>query len=145
MAVVFERLYEAQNLLFFNQICIRKVDIQMERQISELVSVLWESGATIKEEALWDINNVWYGGRTLDDIPILYELIDTLEEHLGIEYEANIAIMRECVEIEREKLKVIEEERRNRMRVCEIKRIISPVLLNKLWEPGLLEKILEAI
>ena len=102
MAVVFERLYEAQNLLFFNQICIRKVDIQMERQISELVSVLWESGATIKEEALWDINNVWYyEGRTLDDIPILYELIDTLEEHLGIEYEANIAIMRECVEIER--------------------------------------------
>ena len=51
--------------------------------------------------------------------------------------------------VEEERLRVIErvieEERLDRLRLCIVKNLMGPVLLDKLGEPGLVEKIVEAM
>lgn len=117
----------------------------MDNQISELASTLYDKGAGVEEQLIHQINYLWYEHRTLESMPRIHELINDLEEEIGEEYEENIEIMRECVSVEEERLRTIEEERMDKMRVFEVKRIMGPVLLDRLGEPGLVERIVEAM
>ena len=117
----------------------------MEAQISLLVHDFYEVGDCREEKLIHRINYLFCGESTLEIMKEVHELINALEEEIGDEYETNLAIMRDCVNVEEERLRVVEEERLDRLRVRDVKRLLTPVLLDRLWEPGLVARILEDV
>lgn len=116
----------------------------MDHEISKLSSALWDTGSTVEEQTLLQINNLWHTCPSADGMKELHNLIDTLSNHVDVIHDESIETMQGLVDMEEKELRAYEERKLDTLRVCEIKRIMRMMLLDTLGEPGLVNNILDA-